>query len=77
MLQTIGWVGTTLFILGGYFLGSKSVLTRINSVLTFSLANFCFVIQGYAMSNWPLVTISIVAVFLNLRVAYRWANGET
>jgi hypothetical protein len=75
-LQTIGWIGTALFLLGGWLIGSEKLKTRIVGCLSMASCNVLYTIQAIFTNNWSLLFLSVIAALLQIRAAYKWKiNG--
>jgi len=69
----IGTLGNLGFLYGAWAFSQKKLSGWIAQIL----ANACYVIQSIPMQNWPLLSISIVLIGVNIYGYWSWTKKES
>lgn len=68
MLDVLGWISTSLTLLGIWLLGAK----RIEAFVASGAGNVCWIWYGTYKQDWPLVGVNLVILCMNMRNIYLW-----
>ena len=72
ILQIIGWIGTGLFIAGGWLIARKN----LTGFYLNATANLLYLWQSIYMNNHPLFFLSLLLIYINFEGVYKWQFKE-